>query len=302
MSKIVILTVGAPASGKSTWARKTAADQEGKYVVVSRDDIRKANGFPNPGTKAQETLVTRVQRGIIETALLDGIIPIVADTNINKQFRKHLIKFCHEHGAEVQLVLFHRDLDTLLSWNDGREDEVPEDVIRRMHQQFTKQINDGEFTEVVLPVQSFEPYKHEFASGSKNLAYVFDIDGTVAKMNGRSPYDYSRVGEDLPMQDVLDTAIALDEAGYHIIFVSGRDGSCRPDTEAWLDRHYDSGYELFMREAGDQRPDWVIKNEIYDRELIPNYNIIGVFDDRDQVVRHLRNRGITVFQVAPGRF
>jgi hypothetical protein len=27
-----------------------------------------------------------------------------------------------------------------------------------------------------------------------------------------------------------------------------------------------------------------------------------VFDDRDQVVYHLRRRGITVAQVAPGRF
>lgn len=302
MTKTVILTVGAPASGKSTWARNMARENAGQYVVVCRDDIRKANGFPGLGDNAQEKLVTKIQRGIIETALLDGITPIVADTNINKQFRKHLIKFCHEHGAEVQLVLFYRDLDTLLSWNDGREDEVPEDVVRRMHQQFTKQINDGEFTNTILRPTTFEPYKHEFASGSRHSAYVFDIDGTVAKMNGRSPYDYSRVSEDLPIKDVLDTALALEDVGYQIIFVSGRDGSCRPDTEAWLNMNFGSGYLLFMRGAGDQRPDWIIKNEIYDRELIPNYNIIGVFDDRDQVVRHLRNRGITVFQVAPGRF
>ena len=57
-----------------------------------------------------------------------------------------------------------------------------------------------------------------------------------------------------------------------------------------------------MRKKGDQRPDYVIKNEIYDAEIIPNYDVLAVFDDRDQVVRHLRKRGITVFQVAPGRF
>jgi hypothetical protein len=57
-----------------------------------------------------------------------------------------------------------------------------------------------------------------------------------------------------------------------------------------------------MRKTGDLRPDYGSKNEIYDREVIPRYNVRMVFDDREQVVTHLRLRGITVAQVAPGRF
>jgi hypothetical protein len=95
-----------------------------------------------------------------------------------------------------------------------------------------------------------------------------------------------------------------DLSYYHkAIFVSGRENSCESDTRAWLNHYFPPDrYQLYMRQAGDMRPDYIIKNEIYDEFIIPYYNITMVFDDRDQVVHHLRRRGITVAQVAPGRF
>ena len=77
------------------------------------------------------------------------------------------------------------------------------------------------------------------------------------------------------------------------------------DTLQWLEDNSDferEDFTLHMRKSKDMRPDWIIKNEIYDNFVLPEYNVVMVFDDRDQVVRHLRRRGITVAQVAPGRF
>jgi len=59
---------------------------------------------------------------------------------------------------------------------------------------------------------------------------------------------------------------------------------------------------LFMRATGDQRRDHIVKEEIFDREIRGRYHVVGVFDDRAQVVRMWRSLGPTVFQVAEGNF
>ena len=72
---------------------------------------------------------------------------------------------------------------------------------------------------------------------------------------------------------------------------------------AWLDRHVGVPYDgLHMRVTGDQRKDSVVKAEIFDREIRDRYHVVGVFDDRAQVVRMWRSLGLTVFQVAEGDF
>jgi len=53
-------------------------------------------------------------------------------------------------------------------------------------------------------------------------AYIFDIDGTVALMNGRSPYEYDRVSEDLLNTHISNILISLYDTGYRIIFATGR--------------------------------------------------------------------------------
>jgi hypothetical protein len=51
-----------------------------------------------------------------------------------------------------------------------------------------------------------EPREFERVHQNKSLESVIivDIDGTIAKMNGRSPYDITRVSEDLPIWDIIN--------------------------------------------------------------------------------------------------
>lgn len=307
MTNTVMLTVGASASGKSTWAKQRAAIYPDN-VIACRDDIRRMLGYPPVGTPQQEKQVTLVQQGIIETALLAGKDVIVSDTNLNKQFRKKMIKFCHEHGANVTLTVFDEPLDELHKRTDNRplEEQVPRDAIKRQYDSLQTQLKDGTLGQREFPVQSYEPYvRPDATSSALRSAIVIDIDGTVANHEGvRSPYDYSKVSMDKPHWDIIEIVQALIAQGHWPIFLSGRDGGCREDTENWIGYHITlgRGYSLFMRAEGDTRPDWIIKNEIWDRDVIPNFNVLCAFDDRDQVVRHLRRRGIRVLQVAYGRF
>ena len=295
----VILTVGAPASGKSTWAKTVARSMNA--VIVCRDDIRAAHNITNFGNPETEAWLTRVQRSQMEAAFLEGMNVIVADTNINKKFRNQLIKFCHEHGQDVELAVFDVSLDTLIARDAKRDKPVGADVIIKMFNSMKGQ----DLSQSRHPAPNFGRYKHGTGEGWKPEAIVVDIDGTVANHNGvRSVYDESKVLQDKPIDDVIDVVTALSFE-YPIVFVSGRTDGCREDTFAWIKKHFDFEPEyirLYMRKKGDQRPDYVVKAEIYDNEVIPFWNIKMVFDDRDQVVRHVRARGITVAQVSPGRF
>ena len=57
-----------------------------------------------------------------------------------------------------------------------------------------------------------------------------------------------------------------------------------------------------MRQLGDSRRDAVVKGEIFEAEIRDRWRIVGVFDDRQHVVRMWRELGLTVFQVAEGDF
>lgn len=135
-------------------------------------------------------------------------------------------------------------------------------------------------------------------------AWLVDVDGTLALMGDRHPFDYSRVLEDRVHEPVAVIVSALDEdaAGYHIVVLSGREDACRHDTEEWLDLHGIPYEELHMRATGDHRPDDVVKLEIFRERIAPRYEVLGVLDDRDKVVAMWRSIGLVCLQVAPGDF
>lgn len=136
------------------------------------------------------------------------------------------------------------------------------------------------------------------------VAVIFDLDGTVAKRdtddpNVRSPYDMTRVGEDLPNKDVLAIAWLLHRSiePVTVMFISGRDETARDQTQRWLIQHFGSSdFYLYMREENDMRPDETIKFEIL-QNLQRSWRILATFDDRNRVVDMWRANGITCFQV-----
>lgn len=137
--------------------------------------------------------------------------------------------------------------------------------------------------------------------------YLSDIDGTVAIMGGgRGPFDWARVGEDLPNVPVIRVLQALNRVGHTIIFISGRMAQCCELTNRWLEQNIGNWAEItayHMRADGDFRPDQIVKREIHDR-IVEEFGepVMGVFDDRDKVVRMWRDMEITCFQVADGHF
>lgn len=136
-------------------------------------------------------------------------------------------------------------------------------------------------------------------------AFICDIDGTLSIRQDRSPYDLTKV-----LEDKFNHNLWFLIKEHNIIFVSGREGTeqVRKDTIEWLKKYTkitsNDFYmdRLFLRLEGDFRKDDVVKSEIYEREIEPHFNIIGVFDDRDRIVKMWRDKGLFCMQVNYGDF
>ncbi|HLL60772.1 MAG TPA: hypothetical protein VK338_03575 [Candidatus Nitrosocosmicus sp.] len=137
----------------------------------------------------------------------------------------------------------------------------------------------------------------------KLKAIMCDLDGTLALMGERSPYDASTCEMDelnFPIADILNHY--KDDEGMHIILVSGREDTYRLQTERWLKKHNITYENLYMRRKGDFRKDAIIKNEIYKKYIEDKYDVLFILEDRDQMVELWRSKGLTCLQVEYGNF
>lgn len=305
----LIVTRGLPGSGKDTLAREWSKHMRQGSVIISRDGFRDMLVPGHSGVLEQEfeDLVTKLEKAAVADSLDKGLAVFVCDSNLPQRRVREWLGLAVAHSATWEVCdLTSKDLEIVLKQNAGRENPVPREVILKMHARYIASGNA--VPSHWEPLGSAEPTKGEpyVPDTSKPLAIIVDIDGSVAKMNGRSPYDYTKVSEDLPNWPVIDyaTAISMDLEA-HLVFVSGRPEACRGDTQAWLERYFDWGFELFMRsdqEHADGVKDYDVKLGIFDREIRHQYNVHSCIDDRTQVVRMWRSLNLTCLQVAPGDF
>lgn len=295
----LLITRGLPASGKTTFAREL---QPG-VVRVNRDDLRRMLHGRRLFTQWAEGQVTVVQRATVEALLRAKADVIVDDTNLRSRTVREWAELAARCDATFEVHDFTDvPLDECLRRDAARpeEERVGEESIRRMFDRYLRGRN------LPLPVPYVEPGRPGVVydpPAELPPAVLVDIDGTVALFNGRNPYDMRRVGEDAPNDAVIAAVRAMHAAGNAIVFCTGRSEWARNDTEAWLDRHVGLPYEgLFMRADDDSRRDTVVKEEIFERHVRNRWRVVGVFDDRQAVVRMWRALGLTVFQVAEGDF
>jgi hypothetical protein len=130
-------------------------------------------------------------------------------------------------------------------------------------------------------------------------AILIDLDGTLALIGDRSPYNADDCGLDAVNPAVRTVMEWAQGAGWAIVLVSGRglQPTHRVATERWLTWNGIDYDALFMRKPGDGRPDGVVKEEIYHRDIEDNWTVEFVLDDRAQVVAMWRRLGLTCFQV-----
>lgn len=224
---------------------------------------------------------------------------IVDNTNLSERSVRDLEKIALASGArfDVDDTFLSVPADVCIARDAQRSAPVGEAVIRRMEKQ-ARSLRP--WSPRTNPLADVPAYHNDATLDS---AVIVDIDGTLANMSGRGPFEWHRVGEDSPNQAVVNLVKDLIAAGENVIVMSGRDGICRPQTEAWLAQHVAPGLPLHMRTSGDQRADSIVKWELFRDHVADKFHVRFVLDDRDQVV-HLWRRvlGLPTFQVADGNF
>ncbi len=291
MKKLIMLR-GLPGSGKSTYAKKLLEENPNAYKRINRDDLRMMfdNGHTSTGN---EKFVTKVRDLLIIKALEEGKHVIVDDTNLsekNKTGIQELVdQFNKEHNDSVQVEIIEMKipLEECIKRDAQREKPVGNKIIKAMHRQFYQK-KDILYT----PQNELLP-----------KAIMCDLDGTLALLNGRSPYDATLCDKDLLNVPVANTLKNYAQLGYAIILLSGRKDSSRDKTEAWLEQYNIPYNTLLMRSVDDNRKDAIVKKEIFDANIVGKYYIEFVLDDRDQVVDMWRQElGLACFQVYYGNF
>lgn len=294
--KLLILR-GLPASGKTTHAKELV---EKGWVRVEKDVIRLDGRLFKDGVynhkRGDEANVLKERNRLIREALGAGRSVVSSDTNLNPKHITGLTAIAREFGAVVeQRDFLDVPLAELIERDSKRENPVGEQVIRKHFHDFVK----------TMPT---------FLKYDPSLPWVIisDLDGTLTTgPHNRSPYDWHKVGQDLPNEGLTIMLDGLALLNYkapkqHIVplfIFSGRDEVCRPETEEWLERHDIEYEQLYMRrsdhvnEQGGQVSDTLVKAEMIEKYIRGKYNVLIWFDDRPKVADMLRDvYGINVAQ------
>lgn len=289
-----IITVGIPASGKSTWAKEYAEEcgNTGRSTFISERDAIRTVHFTHSMdindykfSKSKEQQVTEIQEAGIIESLNAGDSVIVTDTNLNEDTRNRLIKLSREHGLEPIIKTFDTPLRDCIQRNYKRHHTVPEHVLINMEKKMRQYLGKS--------------YYNGSEAGLPNCIIV-DIDGTLASHKGiRSPFEWDRVKDDDPIWtniDLVEGYSTYEDNPPWIFIFSGRDSVCRRDTEEWLDEFvtYDA---LHMRPEGNTENDCIIKERMYNEYIHGKYNVSFVMDDRKNVVDLWASMGLNVVDV-----
>ena len=302
----LIVTRGLPASGKSTWAKAWVAEDPKNRVRVNRDDLRHMMFGFYWGDGVNEDAVSAAEEAMVKAALAKGQSVVVDATHLKASYVK---RWARIHPVTVQEfcvdpeVCIERDFGRRVSGERG----VGSKVILGMAKRY-RIGPDGALPAVNLSdVQEAEtkPYVPGAAK-----AYSFDVDGTLARMVSRGPYDTSKYADDVADRSVSELMWSLQDGerdrvdAAAFLILSGRSEEFKPVLIEWL-----AGWGLeipeeniFMRPKGDMRNDAIIKSELVDKHISGVYDVIMHFDDRDRVVNALRRKGMKVAQVEPGAF
>lgn len=304
----MIITRGFPASGKTTWASSWVAENPDNRVNINRDDLRAVVGCVPIGDKNQEDMVTSMSQAMLDSALKQGKDIVVSNTNLKASLVKDLLVQGIKAGYTVSVKDFIVDIDELVARDAVREDSVGASVIHKMNKRFPYKNWVPESVLIEQATNKAHGVKFAPLNNDPSLppAVICDMDGTLAHMNGRSPYDFMSAGEDTLNKPVASTIKALHDAGNTIIIFSGREDVCRNITEKWLDDNGIPWDALYMRASGDKRKDDIVKYEMIVNNIVDKHHITCWMDDRNQVVDMVRkvfpNEPTLCFQVNYGDF
>jgi predicted kinase len=152
----LLIPIGIPGSGKSTWAEQRA--REG-WRIISTDRIRKAiaGSLQSANSPKSQEITNKLTFSSfhkqIKNALIQGDKVVADATNLYPSSRQQLRELAQAANAEVHIVFF-TDLELARQRNKKRDPDqiVPDDVMEEMcklHQECSKDLAKEQYTSVL---------------------------------------------------------------------------------------------------------------------------------------------------------
>lgn len=296
MTKL-IMCKGLPGSGKSTWAQSEVDNGNKGVVRVNKDEIRARD--KKTWTHDVEKEVLRVRDKEISEGLSSGKVVISDDTNFAQKHEMRLRELAKKYKATfiINESFLEVSLEECILRDSLRDeyDRVGEKVIRDMYERY------------LLAPKKVVPKEMVIERVTKQLhlpsAVICDLDGTASLSEGlRGPYEHEKAANDHVNTPILNILLMASNAGYEVLYVSGREEKFRTESAQFLSNNGFPKGSLDMRPTGDKRNDAIVKLEIFNKVIRDKFNIEFVLDDRDRVVKMWRDLGLTCLQVNYGDF
>lgn len=139
-------------------------------------------------------------------------------------------------------------------------------------------------------------------------AELYDMDGTLCDVRDirhfvtgpeRNFEKFHRESVNCPPHPhVVEAARAAHAAGKAVLVVTARSTLFRNHTAFWLAMHGVPSDRLFMRRAGDQRADVLVKQDIFER-IRTRWTVVRAWDDNPNVIALWQHFDLPV-EIVPG--
>jgi predicted kinase len=140
----VVLTIGLPGSGKTSWFRRRA-------ITPLSSDLLRMMLFDDIAEQRYQDLVFSTLRYLLRARMIARMPWNYVDaTNLSPRERRGWIKMAQEFGYEVHAVFFDVPVDVCQERNTRRGRMVPEDVMQRMAQKLRPPTFEEGFSKITV--------------------------------------------------------------------------------------------------------------------------------------------------------
>lgn len=161
----VVLSIGLPGSGKSTWFKR-------HNILPLSSDMVRILLFDDVTEQRYQDLVFSTLRSMLRARLLAKRPWNYVDaTNLSPHERRSWVKLAHDFGYEAHAVFFDVPAEVCMERNKRRERNVPEDVMRRM----ASKLRPPKFEEGFAKITVVRLKKREGETGAASAVSQQDV-------------------------------------------------------------------------------------------------------------------------------
>jgi predicted kinase len=140
----VVLAIGLPGSGKSSWFKRHS-------IIPLSSDLVRGLLFDDPTEQRFQDLVFSTLRAMLRARMIAGRPWNYIDaTNLSPKERHSWIKMAKDFGYEAHAVFFDVPTETCMERNRMRSRNVPDDIMVRMAQKLRPPKFDEGFSKVTI--------------------------------------------------------------------------------------------------------------------------------------------------------